>query len=135
MITLNVAYARMKRQKIEEFSGECFLHCDDVVEKIPRLQAYKDQQFLFGIYNSEKEWTALSVNFLYAAYEDELSTLRLDTETDKIFDYFSIEDNDFSSDIQLKDGRRIWMKSPDLASLVLNIMLMLKEVPCGTVLD
>jgi hypothetical protein len=33
MITLNAAYARMNRQKIEEFAGENFLHRDKVVEK------------------------------------------------------------------------------------------------------
>ena len=135
MITLNVAYARMKRQKIEEFAGNCFLHRDNIVEKIPYLQAHKKQQFLFGIYNSETKWTVLSVNFLYAAYEDKITTLRLDTETDKIYNYFSIEENDFSSDICLKDGRCIWMKSQALSSLILNIMLMLEKIPCGTVLE
>lgn len=135
MITLNVAYARINRQKIEEFSGENFVHRDEVVAKIPQLETYKDQQFLFGIYSSEKNWTALSVNYLYASCKGELSTLRLDTETDKIYDYFSVEEHDFSSEVYLKDGRCIWMKSPDLCSLVLNIMLMLKKVPCGTVLE
>ncbi|MGD8914071.1 MAG: hypothetical protein PVI97_15985 [Candidatus Thiodiazotropha sp.] len=133
MITLNAAYARIKRQKIEEFAGDCFLHRDDVIEKIPDLQAYKNQQFLFGIYYSETKWIVLSVNYLYAAYESDLTILRLDTETDKIYNYFKI--NDFSSDIHLKDGRRIWMKSPDLSSLVLNVMLMLQKIPCGTVLE
>jgi len=133
MITLASVYARMKRQKIEEFASGCFLHRDDIIEKIPHLKAHKDQQFLFGIYNSEKKWTVLSVNFLYAAYENDWTALRLDTETDKIYNYFS--ENDFSSDVQLKDGRRIWMKSPELSSLVLNIMLMLKKIPCGTLLE
>jgi hypothetical protein len=104
------------------------------LKKIPHLETYKDQQFLFGIYSSEKNWTVLSVNYLYASYRGELSTLRLDTEADKIYDYFSVEENDFSSDIYLKGGRCIWMKSPGLCSLVLNIMLMLKKIPCGTVL-
>jgi hypothetical protein len=135
MITLNVAYARIKRQKIEKFAGGCFLHRDDVIEKIPYLQAYNDQQFLFGIYNSEKKWTVLSVNYLYAVYENGLTTLRLDTETDKVYKYFSIEGNDFSSDLHLEDGRCIWMKSPELSSLILNVMLMLKKIPCGTVLE
>lgn len=131
MITMSAVFARMKRQKIEEFAGSCFLHREDVVEKIPSLQAYGEQQFLFGIYSSEK-WTVLSVNYLYAAFKNSHAILRLDTETDKIFDYFSVEDNEFSSDIHLQDGRCIWMKSPELCQLVLNIMLMLKKVPCGT---
>lgn len=134
MLTLNAAIARVKRQKIEEFAGESFVHRDEVVKKIPNLKGCQGQQFLFGIYYSEGYWTVLSVNYLYASFDGELATLRLDTEADKIYDYFGVEGNDFSSEIHLKDGRRFWMKSPELASLVLNIMMMLKNVPCGTVL-
>ncbi len=118
MITLSAVYARMKRQKFKEFSAANFLHRNDVIRKIPDLHSFIHQQFLFGIYHSEKKWTVIIVNFLYAVYEGDWATLRLDTETDKIFQYFSIENNDFSSDIQLKDGRRIWMKSAELSSLI-----------------
>lgn len=132
MITLSSVYARVKRQKIEEFAGEYFLSRNDIVEKIPSMNSHKDQQFLFGVYHSENKWTVLSVNFLYAACDSGFTTLRLDTDTNTIYNHFI--ENDFSGDIHLKDGRHIWMKSPELSSLILNIMLMLKTIPCGTLL-
>ncbi|MCO7225789.1 hypothetical protein [Pleionea sp. CnH1-48] len=130
MITLNAVFARMRRQKIEEFSGEFFLCGDDVIETIPSLRRYEEQQFLFGIYFSEERWTILSVNYLYALCDKRFSTLRLDEEADIVCNYFC--NNDFSSEVHLDDGRSIWMKSPELSSLILNLMLMLKKVPCET---
>lgn len=133
MITLNAACARIRRQKIEEHAGNSFLHPDDILKEIPYLAKYKDQQFLFGIYSSASRWTVISVNYLYAAYDGEMAIVRLDTETDKIYKYFSV--NAFSSEIHLTDGRRIWMKSPELSSLILNVLQMLQKVPCGTILE
>ena len=132
MLTLNAVYARMKRNKIEDKAGSNFLHRDEIVQRIPLLKAYKDEQFLFGIIESKTKWTALSVNFLFAAYGDKRAILRLDAESNNIFHFLSDkEDNTFSSDIWLSDGTRIWMKSPELCSLILNVVLMLEKVPCG----
>ena len=136
MLTLNAVFARIKRNKIEEFAGKSFLHRDKIVQKIPFLKPYKDEQFLFGIFESETKWTVLSVNFLFASYAEECVNLRLDTEADKIFHFLSEkDDNAFSSDVWLSDGTRIWMKSPEFCSLILNMVLMLKKVPCGVRLD
>lgn len=133
MITLNAAYARMKRQKIEEFAGNHYLHRDDILSKIPKLRPVNDQQFLFGIYSSEEKWTVLSVNFIYACYDKKLSMLQLDIQTDQIYGYFS--ENDFAADVHLSDGRSFWLKSSDFSQLFLNIILMLKKVPCGVLLE
>ncbi len=134
MITLNAVHARMRRQKIEEFAGTNYVPGSDVLKKVPYLQKVAGEQFLFGIYCSEKKWTVLSVNYLYAAYDGQYSILRLDTETQTIFRYFS-DESDFCEHVSLKDGRRIWMKSPEFASLMLNLMMMLEKVPCGTALE
>jgi len=132
MLTLNAVFARMKRNKIKEFAGNSYLHSDEIMQKIPFLKAHKDEQFLFGIFESETKWTVLSVNFLFAAYGKERAILRLDTEANKIFNFLSDEeDNAFFSDVWLTDGTRIWMKSPEFCSLVLNLVLMLEKVPCG----
>jgi len=132
MLTLNAVYARMKRNKIEENAGDSFLHRDEITQRIPFLRAYKDEQFLFGIFESETRWMVLSVNFLFAAYGEERAILRLDIEANKIFHFMSEEeDNAFSSDVWLTDDTRIWMNSPEFCSLILNMVLMLKKVPCG----
>ena len=132
MITMNVAFARMKRQKIEEFSEQNYIPASEIVDKIPGLVEYSDQQFLFAIYDHPERWTAFSVNYVFSVCEGQFSILQMDTETDLIYKYFSIEDNNFASHVYLKDGRKIWMKSESLCALVLNVMLMLQHVPCGT---
>lgn len=124
----------MRRQKIEEFAGTNYVPASDVLSKIPYLQEFADEQFLFGIYDSEQRWTVLSVNNLYAAYDGQYSILRLDKETQTFFRYFA-DESDFSEHAFLRDGRRIWMKSSELSSLMLNLMMMLEKVPCGTALE
>ena len=130
MISLNAAHARVRRQKIEEFSGEYYIPPEAVLDVMPFLNEYKEQQFLFGIYESEQKWTVLSVNFLFSKNGNEISTLRLDTGTSEVFSFFQA--NDFASDIRLKGGRELWFMSQELSSLILNIMLMLQKVSCGT---
>jgi len=130
MMALSTVHARMKRKKIEEFAGNEYLHVDNIQEQIPCLKNHNEEQFLFGLYSSAEIWTVLSVNYLFAAYEGSFATLRLDTETDTVYEYF--QENDFSSQIHLEDGRSIWVKSPELCSLMLNVMLLLKKIPCGT---
>ena len=132
MITMNVAFARMKRQKIEKFSERNYIPASDIVDKIPVLAEYSEQQFLFAIYDNPERWTAFSVNYVFSVCEGQFSILQMDTEMELIYKYFTIEDNDFASHVYLKDGRKIWMKSDDLCSLVVNVMLMLQHVPCGT---
>ncbi len=132
MITLHSVFARIERQKIKEFSGRYYLDKKDLINQIPYFQKVKDQQFLFGIYKSESIWTVISVNYLYSCYNSNISKIRLDNETKHVFEYFS--NNDFSSDLFLDNDRKIWLKSPDLSSLILNVMLMLEKIPCGTIL-
>ncbi|HHL43968.1 MAG TPA: hypothetical protein ENJ42_10140 [Hellea balneolensis] len=132
MLTLNAVYARMKRNNIEDCAGDSFLHREEIVQRIPFLKAYKNEQFLFGIYKNEAKWTVLSVNFLFASFDEDQAILRLDTDANKIFHFLSEkDDNQFSSAVWLSDGTHIWMKSPECCSLILNMVLMLKKVPCG----
>ena len=132
MISLNFALARAERKGIEKFAGEHFLPRDSILEKIPYLRTHKDQQFLFGIYDSGEKWTVLSVCYLYASYDGQLATLRIDNETSSVFKYY--RENDFSDNANFDDGRQIWMGSPELSQQILNVMLMLEKIPCGTVL-
>ena len=97
------------------------------------MEMHSDQQLLFGVYANEQKWTVLSVSYLFAMYGGAFSCLQLDLETRKIFEYFS--GNDFSANLHLEDGRKIWFKSEELCSLILNVMLMLEKVPCGTILE
>ncbi|WP_444925419.1 hypothetical protein ACJJI4_12935 [Microbulbifer sp. TRSA002] len=133
MITISAANARVKRQKIAEFAGDSYVSPDNVVKRIMHLKSFKDQQFLFGIYQSEAVWVALSVSDLFTAYDGKIEVLRLDTETAKVLDHY--RKNDFSSVADLVDGRRVWMGSPTLCQLILNVMLMLQDIPHGTVLE
>lgn len=135
MITLNAAQARIKRQKIEQFAGSSFLPQSEILDRIPQLRNHAEQQFMFGIYDTKTRWTVLSVNFLFAAFGNKQSSLQLDVDTRKVFNHFSSGGNDFSSEFILPDGRQVWMKSAELCSLILNVMLMLEKVPCGTRLD
>jgi len=61
MITLNAVHARIGRQKIQEFSGDNFLHRKDILKTIPCLEKYASEQFLFGIYENQEKWTVVSV--------------------------------------------------------------------------
>jgi hypothetical protein len=134
MITLNAIEARLKRQKIRELSGESFLEKKSIVSKIPFLETYDDQQILFGIYESEGTWTVLSVGSLYASYDYSTVVLKLETEGDRVHDYLGKEGNNFKSDVELDDGKRIWMKSVGVSCAIQNIILMLQEIPYGTTL-
>lgn len=134
MITLNAVQARIRRQKIELLAGNSYVPASNVASKIPYLHKASRKQFLFGIFDSEQRWTALSVSHLYAAYDTRYSTLQLDAETQTIFRYFS-EESDFCESVFLRDGRCIWMGSAELSSQILNLMLMLEKIPCGTVLE
>lgn len=73
--------------------------------------------------------------FFVCCIRQKCSFLQLDVDTRKLFRHLSVEENEFLSDIFLSDGRRIWMKLADLCPLILNVMLMLEKVPCGTLLD
>ncbi len=130
MITLNVVEARMRRQKICEREVENYLHKDNIIDKIPYLRKFKEEQFLFGIYQSPTKWTVLSVGFLFAAYNDEPFALEITEHADKIHNYFA-NGNKFKSDALLDTGQRIWMQSPGMHCTFQNMLLMLQELPKG----
>ena len=65
MISLNVAMARVKRQRIEEFAHESYIKSEDIFDSIPFLQEFGEEQFLFGIFQSEIRWTAISTTVSY----------------------------------------------------------------------
>ena len=46
MITLDAVKLRIKRKKIKELAGECFVSSCEIKQKIPLLRVYSDEQFL-----------------------------------------------------------------------------------------
>lgn len=133
MVSLNAVYARISRNKIEPIAGEIFVHRDSVLETIPEVREYKDQQILFGLKNGDRQWTVISVNYIYSKIDGELSVFQIDDDHGKLWDYFS--NNDFSDLVKFEDGRVLWLGSSSVCQLILNLTLLLERVPCGTVLD
>ena len=129
LISLNAVEARIKRQKIREFSGDSYLEKESIVSRISTLGAYSDQQYLFGIYDSEDTWTVLSVTSLYASYKQKQVTLNLVNEAYKNHDYFGQDGNKLKSTVELTGGARIWMHSVEVSCGIQNIILLLQKLP------
>jgi hypothetical protein len=129
MITLNAFEARLMRNKLRELSCESYVEKEDVLSRIPFLKSYQEEQFLCGIYKSEGTWTVLSTGSLYASYDDSRVILKLETEGDKIHNYFGRAGTKLISDVELEDGKRIWMKSVEVCCAMRNTILMLQTAP------
>lgn len=132
MISLNAANARVRRQKISEFAGSRFVGGIDVPQKFALPSEFCEEQFLFGICSDNEIWTVVSVNHLISSVGGQVSSFQLDTETRSIFEYFGFNGIEFSDFMRFPDGRNAWFCTPDLCALILNILLMLEAVPCGT---
>jgi hypothetical protein len=129
MITLNAANARIKRQQIEKQTGESYLSSSDIRDRVGYFQDDFDEQFLFGICDSPNKWTVLSVKKLYACYGGDPFYLVLNKDADKIHEYSRRAGRKDFIDVELADGRKIWMKTVGLSCSIQNIILMLQELP------
>jgi hypothetical protein len=129
MITLNAVNARIKRKKMEEEAGESYLSPSDIRDHIGYLREHFDEQFLFGIYDSPNKWTVLSVKRLYACYGGDPFYLVLNKDAEKIDEYSSRAGRKDFIDVELADGRKIWMKTVGLSCTIRNIILMLEKLP------
>jgi len=129
MITLNAVNARIKRKKIEEEAGESYLSPPDIRDRIGYLREHFDEQFLFGIYDSPNKWTVLSVKRLYACYGGDPFYLVLNKDAEEIHEYSSRAGRKDFIDVELADGRKIWMKTVGLSCAIRNIILMLENLP------
>jgi len=131
MITLNAVNARIKRKKIEEEAGESYLSPSDIRARISYFREHFDEQFLFGIYESPKRWTVLSVKRLYGCYGGDPFYLALNKDAEEIDEYSSRAGRKDFIDVELADGRKIWMKTVGLSCTIRNVMLMLQRLPDG----
>ena len=129
MITLSAVNARIKRQKIEEGAGDSYLSPADVLDRIGWFRRDFDEQFLFGIYDHPNKWTVLSVNKLYACYGGDPFYLALNKDADKIDEYSRRAGRKDFIDVELAEGRKIWMKTVGLSCSIRNIILMLTKLP------
>jgi hypothetical protein len=131
MITLNAANARIERQQIEKQAGESYLSPSDIRDRIGYFQEDCDEQFLFGIYYSPNKWTILSVKKLYACYGGDPFYLVfvLNKDAEKVDEYSRRAGRKDFIDVELADGRKIWMKTVGLSCSIRNIILMLQELP------
>ena len=102
---------------------------ESIVSRIPTLGEYSDQQYLFGIYDTEHTWTVLSITSLYASYKQTQVTLSLENEAYKLHDYFGQGGNKLKSTVELTGGARIWMHSVEVSCGIQNIILLLQKLP------
>ncbi|MEO9517087.1 MAG: hypothetical protein ABJH45_08235 [Paracoccaceae bacterium] len=135
MITLGVIDARIKRQKISDQAGAQFVPREEVKSRISALRGHKDSKFLFGIFEDNDKWTALSVESLIGCYNGKLSELNLRTEADLFHGFFGQDGGKHKSDVLLNDGRKFWMKSVGISCSFQNIILMLQKLPQDITLD
>lgn len=135
MLTLNVIKARIRRQKIAEMAADSFLSPESIRDKISYLKNVNDTQFLFGIYDTPKKWTVLSVTKLFGCYNGEPFEFVMSLECEKIDDFIHEQNKKDFINIVLKDGRTIWMKSVGLSCAIRNVMEMLRVLSSDIVLD
>ena len=135
MITLNAVNARIKRKKIEEEAGDSYLSPSDIRDRIGYLREHCDEQCLFGIYDSPNKWTVLSVKKLYACYGGDPFYLVLNKDAEKIHGYSRRAGRKDFIDVELADGRKIWMKTVGLSCSIQNMILMLQNLPDGVHLE
>ncbi len=135
MITLSVINARVRRQKIAEQAGDQFVPRDEITNRIRNLQKFPLHQFLFGIFDNNDKWTAISVRSIIGCYDGDISELKIQNEADKFHDFFGQSGGKEKSDVFLTDGRRFWMKSVGISCSFQNIILMLQNLPNDIVLD
>jgi len=129
MITLNAANARIKRQNIEKQAGESYLSPSDIRDRIVYFREDFHEQFLFGIYDTPNRWTVLSVKKLYACYDGDPFYLVLNKKAKEIHEYSRRAGRKDYIDVELADGRKIWMKTVGLSCSIQNIILMLEQLP------
>ena len=129
MITLNAVNARIKRKQIEKQAGESYLSPSDIRDRIGYFGEHFDEQFLLGIYDSTNKWTVLSVKRLYACYGGDPFYLVFNKDAEKIDEYSRRAGRKDFIDVELADGRKIWMKTVGLSCSIRNIILMLEELP------
>lgn len=134
MITLDAVKLRIKRKKIKELAGECFVSSCEIKQKIPLLRVYSDEQFLFGFFCDEQKWTVISVRHVYFCFGREMEVLELSEDFGLIDEFYRHEGTKEKVDIELSDGRTIWLKNLALSFATHNILLMLKKLPQATVL-
>ena len=135
MISLGIIGARVKRQKISEQTGVQFIPREEVMHKIKALREFTGRQFLFGIFESDNKWTALSVDSVIGCYDGALSELNIQTEAEIFHDFFGQDGGKYKSDVFLNDGRKFWMKSVGISCSFQNILLMLQKLPEDAILD
>lgn len=127
--------ARVKRQEIPELAGNFYLPRSKVTTKIPLLEKLCEEDILFGIYKSNSVWTVLTLRHLYASDGINMFRLKLNKESSQIHDYFGKEGHKFDSDVQLENGRVIWMHSAALSCRIQNIILLLENILDETPID
>src|SRR5215831_7668187 len=135
MITLNAVNARIKRQNIERQAGKSYLSQSDIRDRIVYFREDFNEQFLFGIYDSPNKWTVMSVRKLYACYDGDPFYLVLNKESEKIHEYSWRAGRKDFIDVELADGRKIWMKTVGLSCSIQNMILMLQNLPDGVHLE
>lgn len=135
MITLSVVKARMKRKRVKEIAGESFIAPERIVALIPFLEEFRNEQFLFGIYNSPKVWTVLSVRRLFGCYNGPPFSLIINKRAREVHNYVERAETKHVVDVVLNDGNRVWMKSVGMSCLFQNMLLMLQDLPDNVVLE
>lgn len=111
MITMNAAFARVRRAIIHELAGDKFLLHNEIFEHIPYLRSKSKEQFLFGIYENSAKWTVVSVRKLFACNGSTPFELVLNKETDQIYQFIRNVGIKHFSDIYLEGGRCIWINT------------------------
>lgn len=129
MTTLKMIKGRIRRKLVKELSGDNYISGDEILESIPYLQQFSDEQFLFGIKDSVNKWTVLSVNKLFAQYHGDPFSITLNDDADKIHDFYGKEGHKHKVDVVLDEKQRIWMKSEALSYSIQNIVMHLQKLP------
>ncbi|WP_152610802.1 hypothetical protein [Ruegeria sp. ANG-R] len=126
--------ARVERKKIRQLAGNSYVDGSQIADKIQLLK-HGDERFIFGIFENSEQWTVLSVQSLFAAFDGKKTHLNIIKDGAQIHRYFGVDGNKHASDVVLPNGNKIWMKSVGLSSSIQNIMLMLQKLPEGSVLE
>ena len=135
MITLGAVKARMKRKQIKQIAGENFIEPERILALIPYLERFRNEQFLFGIYESPRVWTVLSVRYLFGCYGGDPFSLRIRERANEVHTYVQQAGTKMVSDVRLRDGNTVWMKSVGMSSLFQNMLLLLQDLPDDVVLE
>ena len=77
----------------------------------------------------------LSVKKLYACYGGDPFYLVLNKDAEKIHEYVGRAGRKDFIDVELADGRKIWMKTVGLSCSIQNMILMLQNLPDGVHLE